>query len=109
MPKKNAYLEKQRRRDDLHLEIAEETIKQLMLDTLQIAIHQEFGWGFDRIVRLTTAWGGIYSHYVNCVRRREDADVYQHHLDECLKEIMKDRMELIPFPERYPHIKKARY
>ena len=41
--------------------------------------------------------------------RRREADVRQEHMDRILAEIIRDRMTLIPFPERYPNAKKIKY
>ena len=37
------------------------------------------------------------------------ADVCQEHMDRILAEIIRDRMTLIPFPDRYPNAKKIKY
>ncbi len=41
--------------------------------------------------------------------RNPEADVCQEHMDRVLAEIIRNRMILIRFPERYPHVKKIKY
>ena len=41
--------------------------------------------------------------------QRREADVCQEHMDRVLAEIIRDKAELIRFPERYPNAKKIKY
>lgn len=58
--KQSAYLIQQRETRRRLVQAAERVTQQLMLDTLQVTLHQEFGFGYDRIKRLTDAWGQTY-------------------------------------------------
>lgn len=83
---------------------------QFAMDTLQIALHQTEGWGYDRIMRITHNWVAVQCEYkpaLDC--RNPEADVCQEHMDRVLAEIIRNRMILIRFPERYPHVKKIKY
>lgn len=50
--KQSAYLIQQRETKRRLVQAAERVTQQLMLDTLQVTLHQEFGFGYDRIKRL---------------------------------------------------------
>lgn len=53
MPK-SGYLQRQAIREQAIVLAVENTTQQLMLDTLQVTMHREYGWGYDRIkVRLS--------------------------------------------------------
>ena len=83
---------------------------QYMQDTLQIAIHQTEGWGYDRIQRLTEAWAAVRKEYAAAIDPiAPDADVMQEHMDRVMAQIIRDKQELIPFEERYQELKKVRY
>ena len=110
MAKQSAYLQ----RRDAELEAAfnagAATALQFATDTLQMTIHQKDGWGYDRIMRITHNWVAVQREYkpaLDC--RNPEADVCQEHMDRVLAEIIRDRMTLIRFPDRYPHVKKIKY
>ena len=66
--------------------------------------------GYDRIMRITHNWVAVQHEYkpaLDC--RNPEADVRQEHMDRVLAEIIRDRMTLIRFPERYPNAKKIKY
>ena len=48
MPK-SGYLQRQAIREQAIVLAVENTTQQLMLDTLQVTMHREYGWGYDRI------------------------------------------------------------
>ena len=50
--KQSAYLIQQRETKRRLVQAAERVTQQLMLDTLQVTLHQEFGFGYDPIKRL---------------------------------------------------------
>lgn len=56
MPKQSGYLQRQAAREQVIIDAVDQTARQLMLDTLQITLHTEYGWGFDRIKALSEAW-----------------------------------------------------
>ena len=110
MAKRSAYLQ----RRDAELEAAFNAgaamALQFATDTLQITSHQKDGRGFDRVMRLTHDWVDTQREYkpaLNC--KDPAADVCQEHMDRVLAEIIRDRMTLIRFPDRYPHVKKIKY
>ncbi len=92
------------------VEATQRLISQYMIDTLQMTLHQTEGWGYDRIMRLTEAWAAVRKEYRPALDYKNPAaDVCQEHMDRVLKEIIRDKAELIPFAERYPELKKVTY
>lgn len=92
------------------VEAAQRLISQYMIDTLQMTLHQTEGWGYDRIMRLTEAWHDVRAEYSAVMNSgNPDADVMQEHMDRVLAQIINGKAELIPFPDRYPDLKKIKY
>lgn len=107
--KKNAYLEKRRQETGTYIKATEEIIRQMMCDTLTITLHQEFGFGYERVSRVLTAWGANYNHFMNaCDIKHPEADYHQEVLDRQLQYICRGH-DFYPFKERYPKIKEIKY
>ena len=103
-------MEKQLAMRQALIDATERVTQQLMIDTLQIVLHNELGFGYDRIMRITKAWGSEYNHYHDVFNvKHAEADVLRVHLDRELTDILKGRQELIPFEDRYPEIKEITY
>ena len=108
--KQSGFMAKQLAMRQAMIEATERVTQQLMMDTLQIVLHNELGFGYDRIMRITKAWGCEYNHYHDVFNvKHAEADVLRVHLDRELTDILKGRQELIPFEERYPEIKEITY
>ena len=108
--KQSGFMEKQLAIRQALIQASERVTQQLMLDTLQIAIHNEFGFGYGRIKKLTDAWGETYNHYHDALNiKNMEADYLQECLDRELADILKGHQDLIPFEERYPEIKEITY
>ena len=60
--KQSGFMAKQLAMRQALIDATERVTQQLMMDTLQITLH-EFGWGYDRIMKLTKAWADAYNHY----------------------------------------------
>ena len=107
--KQSGFMAKQLAMRQAIAEASERVTQQLMMDTLQITLH-EFGWGYDRIMKLTKAWSDAYNHYHDALNiKHVEADVLRVHLDRELSDILKGHQDLIPFEERYPEIKEIAY
>ena len=76
---------------------------------LQVTLHQEFGFGYDRIKRLTDAWGKTYNQFHDALDGGTEADYWQEKLDRLLLDLLRDHQALIPFGERYPEIREITY
>lgn len=110
MAKQSGYLQRRDAELDAAFNAGAAMALQFATDTLQITIHQKNGWGFDRVMRLTKDWVDTQREYkpaLNC--KDPAADVCQEHMDRVLKEIIRDKAELIPFPDRYKELKKVTY
>lgn len=90
------------------LDIMQRTMKQYMFDTLLITMHEDFGWGYDRLARLEQKWGETYSHYFPALQSTDESDVYQERFDRATRAFLGERT-FYPFPERYPDIKRLDY
>ena len=108
--KQSGFMAKQLAMRQALIDATERVTQQLMMDTLQIVLHNELGFGYDRIMRITKAWGCEYNHYHDVFNvKHAEADVLRVHLDRELTDILKGRQNLIPFEERYPEIKEITY
>ena len=100
--KQSAYLIQQREARRRLVQAAERVTQQLML-------HQEFGFGYDRIKRLTDAWSQTYNQFHDALDGGTEADYWQEKLDRLLLDLLRDHQALIPFGERYPEIREITY
>ena len=108
--KQSGFMTKQLAMRQALIDATERVTQQLMMDTLQIVLHNELGFGYDRIMRITKAWGCEYNHYHDVFNvKHAEADVLRVHLDRELADILKGHQDLIPFEERYPEIKEIAY
>ena len=108
--KQSGYMAKQLAMRQALIDATERVTQQLMMDTLQIVLHNELGFGYDRIMRITKAWGSEYNHYHDVFNvKHAEADVLRVHLDRELTDILKGHQDLIPFEERYLEIKEITY
>ena len=108
--KQSGFMAKQLAMRQALIDATERVTQQLMMDTLQIVLHNELGFGYDRIMRITKAWGSEYNHYHDVFNvKHAEADVLRVHLDRELTDILKGHQELIPVEERYPEIKEITY
>ena len=108
--KQSGFMAKQLAMRQALIEATERVTQQLMMDTLQIVLHSELGFGYDRIMRITKAWGSEYNHYHDALNTKHaEADVLRVHLDRELADILKGHQDLIPFEDRYPEIKEIAY
>ena len=108
--KKNPYLEKQRADKKAFMNSVELIVKQYCIDTLTITLHEEYGWGYDRLMKLMDDWAATRKKYQEAINPDfVEADVAQEHMDRIMARIIRGKMDLIPFEERYPTLKKIKY
>lgn len=110
MAKQSGYLQRRDAELDAAFNAGAAMALQFATDTLQITIHQKDGWGYDRVMRLTHDWIDTQREYkpaLNC--KDPEADVRQEHMDRVLAQIINGKAKLIPFPARYPDLKKIKY
>lgn len=111
MAKQSGFLRRQKDETNAIMHSAEVLAKQYMMDTLLIAMNKQFGWGFDRLMRLLDEWEKTREEYRVALDplKSEEADVKQSHMDEALSRIINGRMPLIPFEERYADLRPVTY
>ena len=93
---KSGFLQRQKQQQQLYMDITERIMKQFMLDTLQMTLHDE-GWGYKRVLDLTEKWGAKYSTYYTALGTSDEADYLRFAMDRELSDIIKGNMELAPF------------
>lgn len=114
MGKQSGLLKKIQRRDKVHEIIVREITGQYDADTVIIALAEEFGFGYDRIMRLLRRWTEVRSRYDGALSPQKDdeGDVKQVHLDRKILEIMAQAgkaADFMPFKKRYPAIDDVDY
>lgn len=110
MAKQSGYLQRWENETNRLLQATMVITSQYDIDTLQIAIHQSEGWGYDRIMRLTEAWAEVRKEYRPALDYKNPAaDVCQEHMDRVMAQIISGRQDLMPFPERYNELRKVTY
>ena len=108
--KKNAYLERQKAAKMDFMHSVELIIKQYCVDTLLITMHEEYGWGYDRLIKLMDQWADNRSRFQEAINPDcVEADVAQEHVDRIMRRIITGKQELIPFAERYHTLKQIKY
>ena len=110
MGKQSGFLQRQQEAKNALMHSTELLVKQFMLDTLQIAMNRYRGYGFDRIMQLMDEWEKVRDEYKAAMDPKDpEADVAQEHMDRELVRIINGNMELIPFSERYPELRRIVY
>lgn len=59
MAKQSAYLQRREAELDATFNAGAAMAMQFAMDTLQMALHQTEGWGYDRIMRITHNWVAV--------------------------------------------------
>lgn len=111
MGKQSGFLKRQyENTEDLSIKI-QLTTRQFMIDTLQITLREELGWGYDRIMRLTNQWEDRRREYSPAIDPKDKmSDVKQEHMQRAFKDICANKkIDPFPFNERYPYLRKIRY
>lgn len=103
-PKKNAYLEKRRVRDDILQDATRNTFEQFTWDCLCIVLNDKEVMGKDvfgrkRIKKIHTAWTAVYKKYIKALLKSDETDAYRVLLDQQLERILREHYA--PFEERY--------
>lgn len=106
--KRSGYLQQRDAKTQMLLDVMQRTMKQYMLDTLLITMHEDFGWGYDRLSRLAEKWGETYDAYFPAMLSNEESDVYQEKLDRATLSYIGGN-QFYSFTERYPEIKQLGY
>ena len=111
MSRQSGFLLKQEQKEqDLLLKVQGIMI-QYMVDTLQITLREECGWGYDRIMRLTDQWKGTRMQYQAAIEPRNPmADVQREYMQRVFRDICAyKKIEPLEFEDRYPYLNRIRY
>jgi len=110
MANKNAFIAEQHRK---MLEAANNGMRhgeQYCIDCVEIALHERFGWGYDRIKKLIDAVTEIADYYAPSMQKSNiEQPIYQERFDNALLAFIGERQEFAPFASRYPLITEQRY
>ena len=109
---KNAYLERQRQRDQAFLDAGERMGIQKMWDYIQIALRnpkivKKDVYGRERLEKVFNETKELAEYFHTAFTDDVEADRVQRDLDAALREIWGD--DLVPFYDRYPEIKDLGY
>lgn len=105
----NGYLDKlEANKQDMLIKM-QAVMRQYMMDTLDITLHEDFGFGYDKIKAVNDKWGETYAVYFGAMTIDPEADVYQEKMDRALQDIIKGKGPFFPFRERYPEVRQLRY
>lgn len=111
MSKQSGFLKRQAdKQEDMSMKI-QLTTRQFMIDTLQVTLRKDLGWGFDRIMALTNAWEKRRREYTPAIDPRDKmCDVKQEHMQAVFRDICAyKKLEPISIKERYPYLKDIDY
>ena len=108
---KNNYVARRKAEIDEIIQIARRVEGQFYVDTLQFALSQydKLDLGYQRILEISELWERVREEHRKALTGDPEADVAQEHLDAGLIQITKDPALILPFPARYPELKKITY
>lgn len=108
--KRSGMLAEMQRAHTRELSAMQSTLHQYVIDTLMICLHEDFGFGYDRCLRVVDKWVETFKAYWPAMEFQDEADVFQVRMDAVLAEILSAHKDkFAPFPERYPYIKQLGY
>lgn len=111
MSRQSGFLKQQEaKQEDMSIKLQMIT-RQFMVDTLQMTLREDKGWGFDRIMELTEAWEKRRQEYAPAIDPRHPmCDVKQEHMQRVFEDICASKkVQPVPFRERYPYLKGINY
>ena len=108
---KNEYLLRRKAELNDHQQITQRIVGQFYVDTLDIALsrYTKLHLGNKRIQEINELWAQVRREHFKAITNDPEADVAQEHLDQGLIQITKDPAQIVPFPERYPELRKPTY
>lgn len=82
--------------------------QQWAIDLMCISLHR-LGWGYDRVKRLLDRMEQADNEFLPALKLCMEQDVMQERMDRELRDLIKDKQDLIPFEKRYPDVKTLGY
>jgi len=77
-------------------------------DAAMIYMHRN-GFGPERSVKLHHGMEAILDEYADAFHMRMESDIKQVKMDAEIADALKGKLEVVPFPERYPWVKQTNY
>lgn len=111
MRKQSGFLLKQEQRENELIVKAQGIIIQYMIDTIQITMNEEYGWGYDRLNDLTDKWLERRERYQAILEpRNPESDVMREHMQRVFRRICAQKKAIpVEFEDRYPYLNPVRY
>ena len=110
---KNGYLEKRAEERKALMNWTESVIGQYYSDTLQITLHEKFGWGADRLDSLMPEWEATLKEYREAInpdnKKTNEAGYWQAKMDRVFAQILRNKRDVTTFEERYPFLDKVKF
>ena len=101
--KRSGLLQRQDADMQNRLDVMQRTMKQYMLDTLLVTMHEDFGWGEERLKKLSDCYDQTFMTYAEmCLAdAKTDKQIWftQGKVDERLKKAC--GKYFVPWDERY--------
>ena len=109
--KQSGFLKRQEQQKEDLLQKGQGIIIQYMVDTLQMTLREEYGWGYDRIMKLTEKWRDTRLEHKEALEPyKAMSDVKREHMQRVFRDICAyKKIEPISFEDRYPFLTKIRY
>lgn len=101
------YLDRLRERSRLEYGAVERVTRQFEVDIWQITLarYPKLSLGYQRIMEIANLADEVRAEYRGAVVDGPEQDVYRDHMDNELRQIMRDQADrLIPFERRYPEL-----
>ena len=111
MRKQSGFLRKQEQDKDALIQAAQGIIIQYMIDTLQITMNEEHGWGYDKLDKLMDDWKERRVLYQPVLEpRNPECDVMREHMQRVFRKICtRKKIDPIEFEDRYPFLNPVTY
>ena len=111
MRKQSGFLRKQEQDKDARIQAAQGIIIQYMIDTLQITMNEEHGWGYDKLDKLMDDWKERRVLYQPVLEpRNPECDVMREHMQRVFRKICaRKKIDPIEFEDRYPFLNPVTY
>ncbi len=112
--KNNAYLARQRAKENVLQQATAETYQQFMADTLMLTLNDPVimgkdTFGYERLKRVAEGWSRYIDQFHPALTGSPEADYLQTKLDEGIRQIMRDSGDFRSFGERYDWLPKIKY
>jgi hypothetical protein len=111
MSRQSGFLLKQEQRERDLLLKAQGIVIQYMIDTLQITMNEEHGWGYDKLDKLMYDWKKRRILYQPVLEpRNPESDVMREHMQRVFRKICeRKKIDPVEFEDRYPYLNPVRY